>query len=123
MTLLTVFNNALKEVENNSKILENMIADKDWDEQKKLHAVKIVRQIREGHMLAPYQGISREFLGFSKLELVLSSDGAVGDVLVNGEYVRELVDDINKISPTIRFRLIGYTPKRTQITYEIGWEI
>lgn len=124
MTLLTLFNNALKEVENATYILENMIAaQKNWTQQNKGYAVKIVRQIREGYMLAPYQGTSGEFLEFSKLKLVFNTNGAIGDVFDNDVYVRELLDDINRISPMIKFSFEGYTPKRTEITYMIGWEI
>ncbi len=137
MTLLSIFNSTLKTVNSISKDLESKItiysSIKNWPEQKKHHALAIVRQLNDDNLLVCGKCLGHEFVDFRSLKLTLTAKEWIGRenvifklcpeyVSSADNYVKELLNDINELSPTIKFSFAGHEPKIDKIIINIAWE-
>ena len=124
MTLMTVFNNALKEVAPALQELENVIVTNNWSYQKKTIAVTIIRKIRNGNRFEPFKD-NTDFLEFvvtMEVELQDLEEYSIVNSSITRE-IKEVLDDINKISPIINFSFKEHNLKENKIIYYINWEI
>lgn len=124
MTLMTVFNNALKEVVPALQELENVIVTNNWSYQKKTIAVTIIRKIRNGNRFEPFKD-NTDFLEFvvtMEVELEDFEEYSIVNSSITRE-IKEVLDDINKISPIIKFSFKEHNFKENKIIYYINWEI
>lgn len=137
MTLLSIFNSTLKTVNSISKDLESKIticsSIMNWPEQKKHHALAIVRQLNDDNLLVCGKCFGHEFVDFRSLKLTLTAKEWIGreNVIFNScpeyvssadNYVKELLNDINEFSPTIKFSFAGHEPQIDKIILDICWE-
>lgn len=115
MTLLKIFNNALKEIPILANSLENLIRNNQWPKKKKEQAIEIVSQLKYAEVVR--QNLcGYEYVSFKRLQIKLTPSQCgiknadkfnSESVLQSIEYMKKLIAELNNISEDIKFRLSG----------------
>ena len=129
MTLLTLFNRALKELPSISENLKNLIMMQGWSKEKAEQAISIIQQIKNGDVIEKGLGISYSYVRLTRLTITLSPnecgiDNATFEpenILQGDKYIEDLLDDINRISAEVKFFLGGHDYNNGECTFEIDW--
>lgn len=135
MTLLKIFNQKLEELETVSEKIEKSILSKGWTEQRTNQAIEIVRQIKKKDLfLTRYiysGGYTHIQLNQLSITLFPTECGIKGSTIFHDKnilqatrYIRNLLEDINKVSaPDIYFSIGGHDyEEETTCTFYIDWE-
>lgn len=138
MTLLTLFNNALKEIPSISENLKNLIMMQGWSKEKAEQAISIIQQIKNGDVIKNdnikviEKGlcISYRYVRLTRLTITLSPnecgiDNATFEpenILQGDKYIEDLLADINRISAEVKFSLGGHDYDNGVCTFAIDWE-
>ena len=130
MTLLKVFNEALKQIPSNAMELEEILARRDLPQEKKYQAVEIVRQLQGSELVGetPYH----DRVDLKELKITLSpnecgiedSDTFCNENMeIAQQYMNELVDSINYCSQDILFSYFGHCRNNDDKTcdFSINW--
>lgn len=131
MLLLTLFNNALKELPSISENLKDSIMMRGWSKEKSQQAISIIQQIRECDMIVEKALCeSYSYVRLSQLTITLSPsecgiDNATFEpenILQGDKYIEDLLADINRISEDVKFYLSRREYKEDVCTFDISWE-
>ena len=134
MTLLKIFNHRVKELQPISKKIEKSILSKGWTEERTNQAIEIVRQIKKKDLFITGYAYTEDYnyILLNQLSITLfPSECGIKATMFHEEnisqatnYVRNLLDDINKISaPDIYFSIGGHDyEENTTCTFYIDWE-
>ena len=130
MTLLTLFNNALKELPAISENLKNSIKMQGWSKERSQQAISIIQQIKNGDVIEKGLCSSYSYVGLSRLTITLSPsecgiDNATFEpknILQGDKYIEDLLADINRISADIKFSFGGHDYENDVCTFDISWE-
>lgn len=126
MTLLKQFNQALKDLPIWANDIKFAIGMSHWSVKKHEHALEIIEQLKCRVIVHSYG----DSIGFSTLNIILTpkecglSSAIFGaDSVKDGiAYVKTLLDDINSISPKIKFSLKDYYAESKYIKCFIEFE-
>lgn len=129
MTLLTLFNNALKELPAISENLQDRIMSKEWSKEKSEQANFIVQQIKD-NKIETGLCLSYSYVGLSRLTITLSPnecgiDNATFEpenISQADKYIKDLLADINSISAEVKFSFGGHFYENDVCTFNICWE-
>lgn len=127
MTLVKLFNNALKEI---PTVLENLIMMKGWSKERSQQAISIIQQIKRRHMIEMESCLPYSYVKLSQLTITLfPSECGIDNATFGPEnirqgdkYIEDLVVDINRISADIRFSFDGHDYEDDVCTFSIRWE-
>lgn len=130
MTLLTLFNNALKELPAISENLKDLIMIQGWSKEKSQQAISIIQQIKKGDVIEKGLCISYSYVGLSRLTITLSPsecgiDNATFEpenIFQGDKYIEDLLADINRISADVKFSFGGHDYENDVCTFDISWE-
>lgn len=130
MTLLTLFNNELKNLPAISENLRDLIMMKGWSEEKSEQAVSIVQQIGKGDVIEKCLCLSYGYVRLSHLEISLfpnecGIDNATFDsnnIFQGDKYIKDLLADINCMSADVKFSFEGHCYENDVCIFYISWE-
>ena len=125
MALLTLFNNALKELPAISENLQDRIMREEWSKEKSEQAISIVQQIEKGLCLSYSQvGLSRLTITLSPSECGIDNATFEPKNIFQGDkYIEDLLADINRLSADVKFSFGGHFYTNDVCTFDIIWEI
>lgn len=130
MTLLTLFNKALKEIPSISENLQNSIKAQRWSKEKTQQAITIVQQLQGSDLLGPYKYVEN-YVTLCSLTIILSPcECGINNSATFGpeniqqahQYMEELLKDINRLSSDLKFSLRGHYYEDNECEFGISWE-
>lgn len=128
MTLLTLFNKALKEIPSISENLQNSIKRQSWSKEKIQQAVTIVQQLQGSDLLGKYV---ENYVTLCMLKIIVSPcECGINNSTTFGpeniqqanKYMEELLKDINRLSSDVKFSLSGHYYEDNECEFGISWE-
>ena len=121
IVLMDIFNKTLGEIPSIAQDLEKKVTERNWDEKRAEHAVRIIRWLKDAEPAVKRREDSRYYVSFPYMHLTITW-AEIGcecekfdeeSVLKVDRYVRGLLQDINRMSNDISFSLETTTPYNT----------